>query len=192
MLSFYRAIECVSDNFHFGTAVGIPSYAATTNLRQSMLPTVLTSLVFYLLGLLTPLPPLDISPPRDYLQFELRHLHAVSPSSRVVFSNVNPVLWRNVDEDYSVATRQLSTHRPPSFDVFSAARSRSMRLGQSESLSWEQDEVAGPDVETRETLLTLAKMANNAYLQPDESGWYDLEGNWTSVRFLFLESILCF
>lgn len=40
----------------------------------------------------------------------------------------------------------------------------------------------GPDVESREVLLVLAKMTSNAYYDgPDEQGWYDLGGNWTAV-----------
>lgn len=93
------------------------------------------------------------------------------------------------DTSYSVATRRIHAHRPPSFNAFSNARLRSLRFGQSESLDWEEDEVVGPDVENREVLLTLAKMSNNAYLEPDENGWYDLGGNWSSVRLsLILQS----
>jgi putative lipase involved disintegration of autophagic bodies len=49
-------------------------------------------------------------------------------------------------------------------------------------MHWEEHEVLAPDVESRHTLLGLAKMTNNAYV--NETGdpyWYDLGGNWTSV-----------
>jgi lipase ATG15 len=49
---------------------------------------------------------------------------------------------------------------------------------------WEEDEIVGPDVESRETLLLLAKMTNNAYLEPGEAGWYDLGDGWNAVRAL--------
>ena len=47
---------------------------------------------------------------------------------------------------------------------------------------WEEISVPGPDVESRETLLQLAKMSNNAYVEPGDPYWYDLGGNWNSVR----------
>ncbi len=56
-----------------------------------------------------------------------------------------------------------------------------MRFGESVALGWEEDEVVGPDVEKRDTLLELAKMTNNAYLEPGEAGWYDLGGEWNVV-----------
>ncbi|KAF9041958.1 alpha/beta-hydrolase [Hymenopellis radicata] len=151
-----------------------------------MLPTALTNLVLTLLNVLTPSPPTSS---QQSLRFELRHLHAVSPSSRVVFSDYKPRLNHSrtlvgdgeYETAYSVATRRIYAHRPPSFNAFSDARLRSLRFGQSESLNWEEDEVLGPDVENREVLLTLAKMSNNAYLEPDENGWYDLGGNWSST-----------
>ncbi|EKM58524.1 uncharacterized protein PHACADRAFT_53577, partial [Phanerochaete carnosa HHB-10118-sp] len=43
---------------------------------------------------------------------------------------------------------------------------------------WDEDEIEGPDVESRKTLLNLAKMTNNAYLEPGEAEWYDLGGDW--------------
>ena len=38
-----------------------------------------------------------------------------------------------------------------------------------------------PDVTSRETLLMLAKMTSNAYIYPEETGWYDLDGEWNVV-----------
>ncbi|PBL03293.1 alpha/beta-hydrolase [Armillaria gallica] len=147
-----------------------------------MLPTSLASFLVPLLNVLTNtnVPP---APPRP-LQFQLRHVHAVSSSARVAFADVAS----NADTDsllpysgnsYDLATRKVKTFRPPDFDAFSQARVRSMKFGQSESLDWEEDKVLAPDVEDRETLLALAKMANNAYVVPDEGSWYDLGMNWT-------------
>jgi lipase ATG15 len=42
---------------------------------------------------------------------------------------------------------------------------------------WEDVEVDAPDVSDRQTLLTLAKMASNAYTTPETDGWYPLPGN---------------
>lgn len=66
------------------------------------------------------------------------------------------------------------------------ARVRSMKFAQSESLPWEPEIVPGPDVENRETLLTLAKMSNDAYVErPGEPYWYELDKNWNDVSTSF-------
>ena len=65
--------------------------------------------------------------------------------------------------------------------MFAEARRRSIRFAQSPLLDWDEDEVPGPDVESRETLLELAKITNNAYLEPGEPGWYELGDNWNVV-----------
>jgi len=123
------------------------------------------------------------------LKFELRHLHAVSSSSAtVLFSDVSsPELLRShtlsdhsgsTKATYSIHTSSIKTHRPSSFASFSNARLRSLHFGKNEWVDWEEDEILGPNVESRETLLELAKMTNNAYLEPDETGWYSLNGTW--------------
>jgi len=56
-----------------------------------------------------------------------------------------------------------------------------MKFGQSLSLAWDDEELTAPDVESRETLLELAKMTNNAYVEPDDPAWYDLGANWTTA-----------
>jgi lipase ATG15 len=47
---------------------------------------------------------------------------------------------------------------------------------------WDPTDVLGPNVEDRETLLTLAKMTSNAYTTPTAaaSDWYALDG-WNKV-----------
>ena len=57
-----------------------------------------------------------------------------------------------------------------------------MRHAESQALQWDEEEIVGPDVESRETLLELAKMTNNAYVEPEDPYWYDLEGKWSEVR----------
>ncbi|PAV16217.1 alpha beta-hydrolase [Pyrrhoderma noxium] len=54
-----------------------------------------------------------------------------------------------------------------------------MTLGESAVLHWEEDEVEGPDVGRRETLLALAKMTYNAYVEPTDADWYELDKEWT-------------
>lgn len=153
-----------------------------------MLPTTLTSLLIPLLKFLTfdrlhvPSSP---RPPR--LNFELRHLHAQSPFGHILFSDVSQQKLhafngQNENNSYTVQARMTPSFRPPSFAAFSQARTRSIKFGQNEPLQWDEEEIVGPDVESRETLLTLAKMTNNAYIEPDDPAWYDLGGDWNVVR----------
>lgn len=137
---------------------------------------------------------INVSP--STLRFELRHLHAVSSSSAtVLFSDVSsPELLQthalsdpsgSTKATYSIQTSLIKTHRPSSYTSFSNARLRSLQFGENEWVDWREDEIVGPDVESRETLLELAKMSNNAYLEPDEIGWYSLNGTWNVVRLSF-------
>ena len=133
----------------------------------------------------SPTPPARVTHPAP-LQFELRHLHAVSPDARVVFSDVRPSDLRAAalagePASYAVRPHAVKAHRPRSREAFDRARVRSMRFGESEAIDWDEVEVEGPDVEDRETLLELAKMTNNAYLSPGEQGWYDLGDKWDVV-----------
>jgi putative lipase involved disintegration of autophagic bodies len=56
------------------------------------------------------------------------------------------------------------------------------KRGQSALLDWQEDEVSGPDVTRRETLLLLAKMTSNTYFEPYKRGWYNLTDDWNVVR----------
>ena len=148
------------------------------NLFNSLFP------IFY-----DPYQPLISVTPKETsrLTFQLRHLHAVSEDGRVLFADVDPISYRGnltayASEEYALDTRLTPIHRPQSFDAVRNARYRSMKFGQSTPLDWDEDEIVGPDTESRETLLLLAKMTSNAYLQPDDKGWYPLGKNWTPVR----------
>lgn len=59
--------------------------------------------------------------------------------------------------------------------------------GQSAALTWWEDEVEGPDVTSKEVLITLAKMTANAYVEPKDAEWYPLQEHWNrvSVKTLF-------
>lgn len=48
---------------------------------------------------------------------------------------------------------------------------------------WEDVEVEAPDITDRQTLITMAKMAANAYSQHDDYGWYPLEGHNNGTEF---------
>ena len=120
------------------------------------------------------------------LNFELRHLHATSADGRLSFHDVqeagiSALALSGEPTSYPLRIQRVTTHRPVSMDAFHNARMRSMRFRESAAIDWDKIEVEGPDVDDRETLLVLAKMTNNAYLAPDEQGWYDLGGNWTVV-----------
>ena len=107
------------------------------------------------------------TPPSPTLQFQLRHHHALSNTSRVIFSDTNPELAFAVDA-FSIPTKPMTVHRPASQALLRSARFRGGNV------PWEPSEVYGPDVQDRETLLLLAKMASNAYTEPDKSDWYDI------------------
>lgn len=119
------------------------------------------------------------SPPASSLTFTLRHIHAVTNTSSVIFSDV-PQTYSTLST-HSLSTRPTTVHRPRSQEAFHRARLRSIRDGQSEKLDWDEDDVLGPDVTDRETLRELAKMTNNAYLDVGEAGWYNLTDTWRNV-----------
>jgi hypothetical protein len=49
------------------------------------------------------------------------------------------------------------------------------------TLEWREHEIEMPNVTDVKTLAALAKMASNAYIQDDNSGWWDMEGKWNVV-----------
>ena len=113
------------------------------------------------------------------LRFELRQYHAVTSNAQILFHDAPQGYHAgSTRPNYRVKTRKLKSHRPSSQEAFHKARARSL---QSEPLRWDEEEIEAPDVESRETLLTLSKMSNNAYLDPGESGWYDLGDTWNVV-----------
>ncbi|KAF9265984.1 alpha/beta-hydrolase [Marasmius fiardii PR-910] len=112
------------------------------------------------------------------LHFQLRHTHAMTNHSRIIFSDQPAAL---APEIFSIDTTSVTTYRPPSFSAFSDARYRSLRRQESEPLTWSPTEVPGPDVRKREVLQLLAKMTANAYSQPGDKSWYDLGPDWNQT-----------
>ncbi|KAG9009801.1 putative lipase atg15 [Tulasnella sp. JGI-2019a] len=112
------------------------------------------------------------------LTFHLRHLHAISNSSQIIFhdvpSNSEAMSTREIQ------ARRAIVHRPSSSKSFHRARLRSMYYSESEILDWDEDEILGPDVTSRETLLELAKMTNNAYVERSDPAWYSLGDHWNN------------
>lgn len=136
---------------------------------------LLVPLLFWLYG--------DHKAAKHNLKLELRHYHAVSAEARVAFHDARPShgLAANTSPGYTLRSKPVKIRRPASPSAFAEARQRSIRSAQSTLLEWDEDEVSGPDVESRETLLELAKITNNAYLEPGEPGWYELGDNWNVV-----------
>lgn len=60
-----------------------------------------------------------------------------------------------------------------------------MHHGQNDAALWHPEEVLSPDVTDRETLLSLAKMSNNAYNAGPDAGWYNVDGYNTAGRFFW-------
>jgi hypothetical protein len=154
-------------------------------------PPMLPSLTNFIFALYSLFFPPDVSqrptfPLRNTLNFRLRHFHAVTPSAHVYFADVP--LHSSLHHDsqpLAVPIAPVRTARLPSAAAFSEARALSVR-GQSTTLGWEEDEITGPDVSKRETLLLLAKMTSNAYIGPDTDGWYNLTDEWGVVRSFFV------
>ena len=109
------------------------------------------------------------------LQFSLRHEHAISNDSRVLFSDIPPNL---LTDPITLRTRRISSHRPSSHDAFMQARTKMWLNQQSQADLWIESEVNAPDVENRATLLQLAQMTNNAYYNTSDKGWYALGPFW--------------
>ncbi|KAG6897881.1 hypothetical protein C0992_009679 [Termitomyces sp. T32_za158] len=112
---------------------------------------------------------------QEPLRFQLRHEHALTKHSRNVFTDIYPSF---VADTYDVPAVNIKSTRPDSYNAFMAARSQSMRQLQSTSLEWQDEDVLGPDVTKRKTLLQLAKMTYNSYATPGQSDWYDLGSGW--------------
>lgn len=140
---------------------------------------------------------LDVQTPR--LSFHLRHQHALTNTSRVIFSDIDPsqLLSHSLSTPadpytYNVDTLHLLTHRPVSYAAFHDARLRSMHRGQNDATLWYPQEVFGPDVTDREALLALAKMSYNAYSASPEAGWYVVDGfNQASLCFFVFLLMMC-
>jgi lipase ATG15 len=158
-----------------------------------MLPTSLLISLLLAISATTTQVPLVYQP--SPLTFHLRHLHAVTNTSRILFSDVSQEesLQNSIhgtQDSYTLMTRMMKTHRPSSFASFARARMKPYPWGdedEPEGLSWGEDDVLGPDVTHRESLLHLAKMTNNAYAYPnngDGREWYDLGHNWNIVCFV--------
>lgn len=126
--------------------------------------------------------------------FTLRHEHALTNDSRILFTDSHPQqasfsLSSNHDR-HVIKSNGITIHRPKSFAAFDHARTDYM----TDADLWVQASAPAPRVDDRETLLSLAKMTNNAYYTPDEKGWYSLGSSWgnlvCSLSFPFLHFLM--
>ncbi|GJJ08686.1 hypothetical protein Clacol_002905 [Clathrus columnatus] len=130
---------------------------------------------------------------RKTISFRLDHVYATTSSSRVLFANVAnsraPAITSTRLPSYSIRTKKISTHKPTSLEAFNRARfssytRRDDSLG-NDTMLWEEEEIIGPDVTDRETILLLAKMTNNAYnIDHEEDDWYDIGEEWNKASSL--------
>ena len=164
-----------------------PDPAAPFSDRTAMVLPSLTNFIFAFYSIFFP-PDVSHRPLRNNVNFRLRHFHAVTPSAHVYFADVPLHSPLHPDsQPLSIPITPVRTTRPPSAAAFSEARVLSRR-GQSTTLNWEDDTIMGPDASKRETLLLLAKMTSNAYIEPGTDGWYNLTDEWDIVRSHFVFS----
>jgi putative lipase involved disintegration of autophagic bodies len=139
----------------------------------SALPTVIQLLLSFVVSD-TSTPTVSRTPPS--LRFHLRHEHAVTnDTSRNVFRNIAPSF---ASTPYELGSEPVRVYRPSSQAAFTSAR-----FGRSgaEVLRWDEDVIPGPNVSSRATLQTLARMTNNAYSEPTDPDWYDLGPDWNKA-----------
>ncbi|KAF8328844.1 alpha/beta-hydrolase [Cantharellus anzutake] len=111
------------------------------------------------------------------LNFQLRHFHTLAPDGKtVLFQDVAHASLQAMPR-YPIRVKPTKRHRPSSQAAFHEFRRLSKR-SMSSRVNWEEDTIPGPDISSNETLGVLARMSFNAYNEPGDSGWYDLEGQW--------------
>ncbi|KAJ3486567.1 hypothetical protein NLI96_g4150 [Meripilus lineatus] len=115
--------------------------------------------------------------PSPTLSFTLRHEFGLINGTRTVFTNLDSTSHLT-DSEFSIQTMNTKTYRPHSQEAFSYARFSGLHAQQ--ELPWDGLDILGPNVEERETLYLLAKMANNAYALPGDKEWYDIGEEWNS------------
>ena len=118
------------------------------------------------------------------ITFQLRHRHAATNTSRIIFSDVLPE-FSSIGDDvtqFSIKTKVNRIPRPESFGAFNMAR-RYPQRGLTPAFDWYDWDVASPDVSKRSTLLQLAKMSYDAYAADNTTDWYDLSEPYKSTPF---------
>ncbi|GMK59084.1 hypothetical protein CspeluHIS016_0700990 [Cutaneotrichosporon spelunceum] len=163
--------------------------------------TSLTPFVFQAIQNAPPSPPSTVS-------FTPRHAHAVRDSAAILIADTPPSIQAQSD-DMLIRTRRTTIRRPASRppEMLSWAKSAHARAAGGNATingwaaplmdwdtgweaplmdwdtGWEDVEVDAPDVTDRQTLITLAKMAANAYSQSDDYRWYPIAGSNNGTEF---------
>lgn len=144
----------------------------------------------------------QLASPRDpssSISFTPRHAHAqaLDPAAPLLLADTPVSVQIAAANEMTLRTRRTVICRPKSRppEILSWAKSERARAaganatingwtaplnaelaqGLAES-GWEDVEVDAPDITDRQTLLTMAKMAANAYSQHDDYGWYPIDG----------------
>lgn len=79
--------------------------------------------------------------------------------------------------------QRLKDRRPSVVDPMVAAARQYDQVWASSPHAWTIDEVRGPDVTDRDTVLTFAQMAANAYVDtPDQGDWKDVNGGFNRTN----------
>lgn len=150
---------------------------------------------------INPIPvPIPITVDRSSTALKLRHAFVANPTLPQSFAtpqNPPQILFNDIlvapdlrdgDHDYTQAatsTFALRTHpirvnRARDQEQFHEARRQSFYSQQSAIIDWDETEVLAPDLTDRPTVLELAKMTGNAYVRPEDKGWYDVGGRWNT------------
>ena len=125
------------------------------------------------------------TPNTSLLTFQLRHQHAVTNNSRIIFSDFTPGASFAGDEtQFTIHAQKSNIPRPESHSAFMAARAN-REPGLTPMLDWDEWEVDTPDVSKRSTLLQLGRMAYNTYAMDNSTAgeWYDISDGWNSDPF---------
>src|SRR6266545_1569192 len=122
--------------------------------------------------------------PYDSITFRIRHQHAATNTSRILFSDVPQVAMLSGDEtQFTLPVLTSKIPRPSSFEALNIAR-KNWKPGLTPAqLDWDHWAVQTPDVSKRSTLYQLAKMSANSYVLDNttSSDWYDMSGEWSST-----------
>jgi putative lipase involved disintegration of autophagic bodies len=120
----------------------------------------------------TPIGIIDVGAGPQYREYK-RYL-SISPSSFSVFGAETPLSIRSVP-------RNTTQHSNSSREAISNAitQSRFATSTQSPAIPWTTKEILIPDVTDLVTVTTLAKIANNAYIEvPRTFDWIDVGAPW--------------
>lgn len=124
------------------------------------------------------------APPQVSLSPRHAHSHALDKAAPLFLNDGNLHTWGS--DSLTLRTRKITIKRPkqrPPHILSWAHAARARRAGGNVTTTgwdsdqdWDEVEVEAPDVTDRQTLLTLAKMSSNSYIEPNETGWFPLPG----------------